>query len=256
MGTFVDITGNRYGNLTVVGIAERNDRIKWLCKCDCGKTAIVAGGNLKNGHTTSCGCAKNKPAANLIDLTGQRFGMLVVIRKGNGRFTKGGNYKATWICRCDCGNECEDDGEHLRTGHTTSCGCIKHENKGSRFEDLTGMRFTRLTVVKFLGQKDRNVRCRNWLCKCDCGNTIKAGAYVLKQGLLKSCGCLKEEMKPWLGEISRKYKYSNKRLYGVYKAMLIRCNDPKNRSWHNYGGRGITVCPEWQGENGYDTFAE
>lgn len=256
MGKFIDITGKRYGKLTVLGIAGRDNGIKWLCKCDCGNTTVVKGNNLKNGHTASCGCARNESPENLIDLKGQRFGRLVVIKKGKGRYTKGGNYKCTWLCQCDCGSECEADAEHLRNGHTTSCGCLRHENKGSQFEDITGRKFERLTVIRFLGNNERDVIQRNWLCQCDCGRTIKANAYTLKQGLLKSCGCLKEEMKPWIGEISKKYKYSNKRLYSVYKAMVERCTLPKCRSWHNYGGRGVKVCPEWLGDNGYDAFAE
>ena len=58
-----------------------------------------------------------------IDLTGQRFGRLVVICE-NGRMKDG---KATWLCKCDCGNEVTVVGNHLRSGHTTSCGCFKRK---------------------------------------------------------------------------------------------------------------------------------
>lgn len=194
--------------------------------------------------------------ADLIDLTNKRYGRLVVFTKGSGRYTQGGAYKATWICKCDCGNTTEIDGEKLRKGHTQSCGCLKKENKGANFEDLTGQRFGRLVVVRFLNANERTTRQYDWWCKCDCGKEIKASANKLKQGLQQSCGCLKEEMKPRIGEITRKYKYSNKRLYGVYKAMIDRCYNPKCNKYYNYGGRGITVCDEWQGNNGYDTFAE
>lgn len=194
--------------------------------------------------------------AELIDLTNKRFGMLVVIRKGNGRKTSGGQYIATWICKCDCGNEIEVDGQKLRKGHTRSCGCLKKENKGSNFEDLTGKKFNRLTVVRFIPKEERTARQYDWLCQCECGNFIKANAYKLKQGLQQSCGCLKEEMKPRLGELTRKYKHSNKRLYSVYKAMIDRCYNENCKRYKNYGGRGIKVCDEWLGENGYDTFAE
>ena len=61
-------------------------------------------------------------------------------------------------------------------------------------------------------------------------------------------------MKPSLGEITRKYKYSNKRLYSIYKAMIGRCTDPNEKRYKNYGGRGVKVCDEWL--NGYDNFAE
>ena len=58
-----------------------------------------------------------------IDLTGQPFGRLVVIREA-GR-TKGG--KVTWLCRCDCGGEVVVTSDHLHSGHTQSCGCLSRE---------------------------------------------------------------------------------------------------------------------------------
>lgn len=192
----------------------------------------------------------------LVDLQGKRFGRLLVVKKGAGRKTSGGAYKATWICQCDCGNTVEVDAQKLKQGHTTSCGCFKKQNKGSHFEDLTGQRFARLTVIRFIPQEERTVRGYNWWCRCDCGNEIKANASKLKKGLQQSCGCLKEEMKPFLGDITRKYKYSNKRLYSVYQSMMTRCTVENSREYENYGGRGIKVCDEWLGEYGYDRFAE
>lgn len=191
-----------------------------------------------------------------IDLTNQRFGKLTVIKKGNGRYTSGGNYKITWICQCDCGNTTEVDGEKLRRGHTTSCGCFKKDNKGSHFEDLTGQKFNRLTVIRFIPESERKIRQYNWLCKCDCGNEVKASAYKLKQGLQQSCGCLKEEYKGFIGTVNRKYKHSNKRLYNVYLAMIDRCYNKSCKRYSSYGARGITVEECWLGEYGYDVFAE
>lgn len=256
MSQFIDLTGNKYGKLTVVSLHSRgNGNVKWLCRCDCGNETVVVGNNLKNGHTTSCGCAKHEEARNIIDLAGKVYGRLTVLRKGAGRFTSGGSYKATWICKCECGNETEIDGEKLRTGHTTSCGCKRKDNKG-QFEDITGQRFNRLTVIRFLDKEERSSRQHNWLCKCDCGNYVKADASCLKMGTQKSCGCLKEEAKQRIGEVNRKYKHSNKRLYSVYMAVKDRCYNEKCRSYPNYGGRGIKMWPGWLGENGYDAFAE
>lgn len=192
--------------------------------------------------------------ADLIDLTGNKYGKLVVIKKGNGRRTSGGAYKATWICQCECGNITEVDGEKLRRGHTNSCGCFKHENKGSHFEDITGKRFGRLTVIKFIPQEERKARQYDWWCKCDCGNEIKANASKLKTGAQQSCGCLKAEMKNYLGDKTRKYKYSCRRLYIIYKQMLSRCLNSTDKRYGDYGGRGISVCNDWI--DNYDTFAE
>lgn len=63
-----------------------------------------------------------------IDLTGQPFNRLVVIREYGRK-----NGAVTWLCRClgrkgdDCGNEVVVDGRNLRSGHTQSCGCLKRE---------------------------------------------------------------------------------------------------------------------------------
>lgn len=56
----IDITGQRFGRLTVI----RRDGFSnswhtmWLCRCDCGNTVRVERGNLVNGRTRSCGCLK------------------------------------------------------------------------------------------------------------------------------------------------------------------------------------------------------
>ena len=254
MGSYVDITGQKYNMLTAIKPIHSGKKIFWECKCDCGSTVVVCGSNLRNGHTKSCGCLRSKPSANSEDLSGKRFGNLIVIEKSDGRKTSGGAYKSFWKCICDCGNETEVDAGKLRTGHTKSCGCLK--KKGHCQENITGHRFGRLTVIRYIEPTERTVRGYSWWCRCDCGNEIKANLDKLKKGLQQSCGCLKEEMKPRIGEISRKYKYSNKRLYSVFKAMHNRCEDPNGREWENYGGRGIVVCPEWCGEEGYDNFAE
>lgn len=58
-----DETGNRYGKLTVIErhyYEGKNNGAKWMCECDCGNNHIVAGGQLRNGTTTSCGCVYKK----------------------------------------------------------------------------------------------------------------------------------------------------------------------------------------------------
>lgn len=61
MAKALDLTGQRFGRLTVIERAENNKRGKtmWLCKCDCGNTTIAQGTNLKSNHTQSCGCSHN-----------------------------------------------------------------------------------------------------------------------------------------------------------------------------------------------------
>lgn len=61
-----------------------------------------------------------------VDLTGQRFGRLVVVRR-EGSYTSKNNTKVTWLCKCDCGGETIVQGTHLRSGYTKSCGCYFRE---------------------------------------------------------------------------------------------------------------------------------
>ena len=117
-----------------------------------------------------------------IDLTGQKFNHLKVIRKAdnqNGKYT-------LWICRCDCGNETIAKADELRSGHKKSCGCLKHRLHAP---DMTGQRFGRLTVLKRAGTKNRHSL---WRCQCDCGKKTDVRSIDLTSGNTKSCGCVKK----------------------------------------------------------------
>ena len=64
MPAFIDITGQRFGRLTVVRRTNnRNRLILWLCLCDCGQTTSVLSDNLRRGHTLSCGCLQRENTA-------------------------------------------------------------------------------------------------------------------------------------------------------------------------------------------------
>lgn len=65
MGRFIDLTGQRFGRLTVVlfvGV-NKNREAKWLCRCNCGKEKIICGRYLRKGNTKSCGCLQKEIAA-------------------------------------------------------------------------------------------------------------------------------------------------------------------------------------------------
>ena len=62
----------------------------------------------------------------LIDLTGKRFGRLVVLERAGSR-QRGSIKTPCWKCRCDCGNEVIATSAELRTGDCKSCGCLKKE---------------------------------------------------------------------------------------------------------------------------------
>lgn len=64
----------------------------------------------------------------LIDLTGRRFGRLLVLRReGSRRYDDGFKVVPLWRCRCDCGMEVLVEGTNLRRGMTRSCGCLRRD---------------------------------------------------------------------------------------------------------------------------------
>ena len=90
----------------------------------------------------------------LIDLTGERFGKLLVVEKAKSYKSPSGKYVTMWKCKCECGNETIVATQKLRKGHTTSCGCAKRENRG-RGVDLVGQRFGKLTVTGKVPKEER-----------------------------------------------------------------------------------------------------
>lgn len=115
--------------------------------------------------------------------------------------------------------------------------------------DLVGQRFGRLTVVS-PAPSDKKGRAR-WECICDCGNktTVRADRLCSKQA--KSCGCLQKQTRLIAAQT---HGARGTRLYGIWCGMKNRCLNPKNKSYADYGGRGITVCGEW--ENDFTAFRE
>lgn len=130
MGKFKDLTGQRFGRLVALKRGENWYRkngvpeVRWECICDCGNKVVVRTSNLKSGTTTSCGCYSSECVSKrcLIDLTGKRFSKLTVIERDTNRKS---NKPTMWICKCDCGNQVSVSSDHLTSGHTKSCGCLR-----------------------------------------------------------------------------------------------------------------------------------
>ncbi len=124
------------------------------------------------------------------------------------------------------------------------------------FIDLTGQRFGRLTVINRVGTK-----CGHplWACICDCGNKTNVTTNDLRSESTRSCGCIKKERAAALSKMAGmargkqliKHGKAGTRLYYIWKAMRERCNNQNDRSYVDYGGRGIQVCADW---NDYENF--
>ena len=141
MGKLVDLTGQIFGRLTVLGRAEdyftpKGKRfVQWHCKCECGKNVTVLGMNLREGRSKSCGCliSESSYMRNLTDLTGQRFAMLTVISRADDHVDISGDRYVCWRCVCDCGNEKIIRASSLKQGLTKSCGCLRKRRRGGSY---------------------------------------------------------------------------------------------------------------------------
>lgn len=220
----------------------------------------------------------------LIDLTGKRFGKLIVLSRSENKSTR-----VRWNCKCDCGNLCIVAGKSLKAGQE-SCGCFRGRYN---FVDLVGKRFGRLIVVEQLPVN--SLRQVEWLCKCDCGNKAIGTTSALKAGDKTSCGCAythdltnrrfgmltvcsraanKRDKVTWncqcecgqftkastsdlllgkrvsCGCVQITHHGSKTRLYRIWSGMKDRCLNPNSHYHKWYGGRGITVCDEWANDFG------
>jgi len=117
----------------------------------------------------------------------------------------------------------------------------------SRLIDLSGLRFGRLLVLERAGINSHNHPL--WLSLCDCGNTKKAQGENLRDGVTKSCGCLSAELSK---RRMTKHGLAKSPVFRAWIMMRQRCTNKSNKSYHNYGGRGIKVCKRWL--NSFENF--
>lgn len=107
--------------------------------------------------------------------------------------------------------------------------------KMRKHNDITGCKSGLLTATKRVGTYSNGEPL--YECLCECGNTTIVYATRVRNGLVKSCGCLK-------GNHKHGRAYSSE--YRIWRAMRDRCYNSKNQDFHRYGGRGISVCERWQ----------
>ena len=153
MAKLIDLTGQKFGKLTVLEKApSKNRHTCWKCKCDCGNIIEMTAEYLRRENSSiirSCGCSlpsnikKKEKEEKKNYLVGKRFGRLTVIENTN----KSNNQGIIWKCKCDCGNIKEVPTGALTSKHTQSCGCLKLE---SHLIDITGQKFGKLTALYFI----------------------------------------------------------------------------------------------------------
>ena len=112
----------------------------------------------------------------------------------------------------------------------------------TRCKDLTGRKFGNLTAIEYVGAKKHSYNAI-WRFQCDCGETVECVGTQVTRGIkttCKTCGKKRGDAK-----VTR-HGLWNHPVYGLWRRMIQRCYNPRNASYAWYGGRGISVCDEWQ----------
>lgn len=112
-------------------------------------------------------------------------------------------------------------------------------------KDITGQRFGRLVVIS---RAENHITSGGypvtmWNVRCDCGTEKVVRGSDMKKGRINSCGCLIRT-----DPAAKKHGETGSKLFYIYYGMKDRCNNPRNKKYEYYGGKGIAVSPEW------DTF--
>lgn len=178
---------------------------------------------MRSGHTISCGCnvidigRKNKK-----DLTGRRFGNLIVIRD----IGRSSNGRVLWECKCDCGEKTAVISSDLLNGSTQSCGCLQKERAAEVHKiDLSNYHIGNFTIIKEVP----NIRYVDgsiiWDCKCDfCGGHKNIPSSIILHSIPYSCGCISLGSK---GEQKIKDIFRNNQINFISQYTFKDCINPK-----------------------------
>lgn len=127
-----NLPGDRYGRLTLQSLitdpAGKPSLGLWLCVCDCGNTLTISHAKMRAGRNGSCACIRREAFVKVGGVKpGQVFGRLTVVSLAPVR-----DQKTRWNVSCICGKFRVVDQGALKTGNTTSCGCLATESKSAR----------------------------------------------------------------------------------------------------------------------------
>ena len=124
-----------------------------------------------------------------------------------------------------------------------------------KIKDSIGQKFGHLTVIRDSGKRTK-WNDVIWECLCDCDNICFVNRHALITGNTKSCGCLRKNLAAIKGRMSKTHGYTRHRKptkeWYTWRNMRARCYYLKDKSYKNYGGRGIFVCRRWR--NSFENF--
>lgn len=122
--------------------------------------------------------------------------------------------------------------------------------RGQHPKDLSGMTFGKVTALYPVDLPGKRWK---WLCQCSCGNLSIVQGSALSANHTQSCGCDQRAAAARACVDRSKHHRHGTRLYTIWRAMRSRCSNPKAINWDRYGGRGISVSPEW---HQFEAFAQ
>lgn len=109
----------------------------------------------------------------------------------------------------------------------------------ARIADITGQKYGFLKVLAFAEMRFRRAY---WLCQCRCGTQKIISGLNMRNGTTQSCGCYAVSL---LTKRNTRHGMTKSKIYTIWASMLKRCDNPHDKEYHNYGGRGISVCEAW-----------
>lgn len=172
---------------------------------------------------------------------GQIFGRLTAIADV-GKTASG---HTRWLFRCECGNVKTARIDHVLTGRTQACGCLRLErsiasNRRRGMAINPGDRFNRLVAISI-------AEPIGWNWQCDCGKIITTAVERVVTGHTKSCGCLYRDNFLTINITHGHTKsHGASKEYIAWKGIKSRCLNSKTDNFDYYGGRGIAMCDRWR----------
>lgn len=243
MAKVQDHIGEKFGFLTLLSDEYiLSGHVKaYKCLCDCGNIHYARLDELLKGHTRSCGkCYLVRDEKNK-SIAGKKFNKLTAIQP----MGEDNHKRSMWLFKCDCGNECIKPLNNVKSGNTKSCGCGRHKQAANAL-NLVGEKFGRLTVIA----KDKVENgVVYWKCQCSCGNIVVKTTGHLRNGRVKSCGCLVDDIQS-KGSYNYKWAHDVRKLHEV----CIKCGSSEHLAAHHIFPKnqypemrmnilnGITLC--------------
>ena len=109
--------------------------------------------------------------------------------------------------------------------------------------DIAGQRFGRLIAIDSFRRNRVNGKSEKvWNCACDCGGSAVGSAAQLRSGGLTSCGC---RLREHASKMNASHGMTGTKVYRAWKGIKRRCLNPSEPAYKNYGGRGVSIYPEW-----------